>query len=139
MHRLLGVPLWMCSPAAHEHSFLAPCCILISLGCHSTGYSLPVRPAIGWTGRLPLLVLFVPPLFSSLLLPVERRTVLFHLPHWFVCGHTWRRLFSHSMYWRRLAQLSVILAAVCMYIMWATCYLHQLYPLIRPIKPAHLA
>ncbi|KAK1864827.1 hypothetical protein I4F81_007369 [Pyropia yezoensis] len=38
-----------------------------------------------------------------------------------------------------LGQLSVVLAAVCMYIMWATCYLHQLYPLIRPIKPAHLA
>lgn len=53
--------------------------------------------------------------------------------------------FCVSVVWRNdkdsqaLGQLSVILAAACMYIMWATCYLHQLYPLIRPIKPAHLA
>lgn len=53
--------------------------------------------------------------------------------------------FCVSVVWRNdkdsqaLGQLSVVLAAVCMYIMWATCYLHQLYPLIRPIKPAHLA
>jgi len=46
-----------------------------------------------------------------------------------------------SVFWRNdkdsqaLGQLSVILAAVCMYIMWSTCYLHQLYPIIRPVKP----
>ncbi|CAN8063753.1 unnamed protein product [Agarophyton chilense] len=36
-----------------------------------------------------------------------------------------------------LGQLSVVLATVCMYIMWATCYLHQLHPLVRPIKGMH--
>lgn len=35
---------------------------------------------------------------------------------------------------RALAQLSVALSTGCMFIMWATCYLHQLNPLIRPIK-----
>ena len=38
---------------------------------------------------------------------------------------------------RSLGQLSVVLATACMYIMWATCFLHQLHPLVRPIKGMH--
>ncbi|KAJ8901644.1 hypothetical protein NDN08_003851 [Rhodosorus marinus] len=33
-----------------------------------------------------------------------------------------------------LGQLCVLMAAACMYIMWATCFLHQLHPIIRPEK-----
>eukprot|EP00871_Galdieria_phlegrea_P005384 jgi/Galph1/5847/GphlegSOOS_G4424.1 len=34
-----------------------------------------------------------------------------------------------------LAQLCVVLTACCLYLMWVTCYLQQLYPIIRPEKP----
>jgi endonuclease/exonuclease/phosphatase (EEP) superfamily protein YafD len=48
-----------------------------------------------------------------------------------------RAIFRNDKDQLSLAQLCVVLAYSCMYLMWVTCYLQQLYPIIRPEKPPH--
>ncbi|GJD09504.1 hypothetical protein Gasu2_37520 [Galdieria sulphuraria] len=48
-----------------------------------------------------------------------------------------RGIFRNDKDQLSLALLCVVLAYSCMYLMWITCYLQQLYPIIRPEKPPH--
>lgn len=142
---------WSCSRLLQSRALVPP------LVCHCDGWVLVFFPCVppvslSWLS-LARPVCFHPSLFSagvgvapSSCGPVGTffsRCVLGGV-HALVSPSGWILLNLASsltvcVWWRSLGQLSVILAAACMYIMWATCYLHQLYPLIRPIKPAHSA